>query len=70
MSKFATVNLKSSSTGATVTGEFVIETPNAWQVAVDGKVRVFEKQEWSSYALAPAFTDYGNAFGGLFGGAR
>lgn len=58
--KYQTVTMVNSK-GHTVSGEFVCETSNAWQVAVGGKVQLLMKDEWTSRANAPF------DFGGLFG---
>ena len=65
MSKLATVSFKNAQ-GHTATGEFVCETSGAWQVAVNGKVQLFDKSEWTSIVNpSPAG---GFDFGSLFGG--
>lgn len=64
--KFATVTLVNNESDATITGEFVAESHNAWMVAVKGKVRSYMKEEWTSQANDP-FSGLG-AFSKLFGG--
>ncbi len=44
--RFPEITLRSNVTGATATGELVLESSDAYQVAVDGKVRLFRKNEW------------------------
>lgn len=65
--KFAKVAFKSNKTGATIQGEFVVGSSNAYQVAVDGKVRVLDNQEWIPTALP---SSQGSPFDNLFGGMR
>jgi hypothetical protein len=69
---FAKVAFKHNATGAILQGEFVVESSVAWQVAVDGKVRLVMKNEWTSIAVPSSggFEDiFGSPFGGgLFGG--
>lgn len=58
---FQTISLINTK-GHVLTGEFVCETSNAWQVAVGGTVQVALKSEWTPKPVVP---DFGNIFGGM-----
>ena len=50
--------------GRTIEGELVVETILAWQVAVDGEVGVYQKNEWSEASF-----NFGDILG-MFGMSR
>ena len=61
-------NITLSRGGETVTGELVLEHSSAWQVAVNGRVGVYQKDEWNTRPV-----DYSDLLGGfedLLGGMR
>lgn len=64
--KFAKVALRSNEGGVTVNGEFVAESSTAWMVAVDGKVKSYQKNEWTPVA-PDASKGFEDVFGGIFG---
>lgn len=44
---FPRITLTHSKTGVSIAGDLVLESTTDLQVAVDGKVRVFSKTEWT-----------------------
>ena len=52
-----------NSQGHTVTGEFVCETSDAWQVAVKGKIQLVKKAEWRQVTDAGTFNPFEEMFG-------
>ena len=64
-SVFPTRSYIHKATGARVTGDLVVETSTAWQVAVTGKVRLILKSEWDmAQPLMGGFEDIFSQFTG------
>ena len=63
--KFETITLENIEDDTTITGELVIESSNAYQLAVKGKVRSYLKTEWLPKPTPGTFSDI---FEGMFGG--
>lgn len=56
--------IKLTKGGRTIAGELVVQHLQAWMVAVDGEVGVYQKDEWTEIPL-----DFGDIFG-MFGMSR
>lgn len=65
MSKFEQVEIIHNETGAYAKGELVVTHKTAWMVAIDGEVKVLQKNEWT---LTKEIREYGSILDGLFDG--